>query len=245
MEGNGKTSGMAMTADTIPKSLKPRRLGLIETIRTIAEARSDISKGAAAVDEEGRIDAPLLNAIRENATELKARYFEYCAERTARPRMVYHTGIAELERFEEKAKPIEESVEPQPKTGGRMSAAEIVDIRRRRREWAAKQSEISSAKARIEQLYRDTDKALKEIRQIEEETILAVCVVEARAYKKMDIYAAAASRKAHVYVRTPAPQDDPFPKIAEELYTFLNNDEPLPSRPLYADSEDADEKTAS
>jgi hypothetical protein len=73
--------------------------------------------------------------------------------------------------------------------------------------------------------------ALKEIRQIEEETILAICAAKALVHKKMSIYITEAAREAGESLLVPAPQEDIFSAVAQDLYNYLNRFEiSLPAR---------------
>ena len=220
----------------IKKDLMARPFGLFEVFLTKVGARCDIRKGTAAIDNEGKIDSPALRVIREEATEVKARLFEYCAELTAKPRLLLPGDKNKLSALEEKAETLEKELAliniPQPSPEG-MPAEMIVDIRKLRQKHAAKQAELSATKVMLERLREDIDEALRELRQIEEEILLAACAVEARAYKKMNIYVTAAGRKAKKYIVLTKTQEEIFPAIAEELYTFLNRREDLPAREIY------------
>jgi hypothetical protein len=237
MKKNTQMNWLALNTGAIPEDMKALRLGFFEHLRLKIEARGEVTGGSVAIGEDGRYDSPRLRDEMDRAAELKALYFEDCAKRTAEARHMLPSDETELERLEEKAKAIADEIGsilvPEPKAKSEMSADEIVDIRRLRRELAGKQADLAAAKADIERIRHGIDEALKLIRQTEEETILAVCAVETRAHKKMNAYIDAASRKAGIHFSILAPQEDLFPKVAEELYAFLNRNEQLPARALY------------
>ena len=215
----------------VPAGLKGARLTLFETWRMKYAGWRDVRMGAVWTGDDGIIDSARLQTERDTVSEANSLLVGRLVDITEGIRGQIPADKDAISRLEAKEKSLdaEQSALTVPMANDveALSDADKAEIREKRRQKNELSTDLARVKWELATAKAQMEEAMRFIRQKVAETANAICRSEARAHKRMNVYVAAASRKARMEFSLTGPQERMFPAVAQELYDALFPDDHL------------------